>query len=348
MKNKGISLIVLVITIIVMIVLSGAIILTLSNNGIIDKASGAVDKTNEATVKELAELGWAEAYMKGAKTIADYELSVKEKLEKNKIDISEYAIKVTKSGVKVVRGWIQDGLTVKKGNTVLTIGDDFNYDETAEGTKNVAWKVLGANDNGELLIMSTSDVESIIYIGDTDNKDLAESQNDWLTGAAQLDKICEPYGKGKSATGVRSIRVEDVNKITGYNPESPKFEAGTLYEYGNEVTYSYNGTTTPQYKGTNGLKGKMLNEFANGFYYYNGTDFVIGDLSTKEGTIITVKSNFYGYNAADLDTIDSNSKAYKMLFGEKAVVWYWLASTYVWPHQWNLEYRYAPCISVLK
>ena len=45
-RNKGISLIVLVITIIVMIILAGSIILSLSNNGIIGKANEAVDASN--------------------------------------------------------------------------------------------------------------------------------------------------------------------------------------------------------------------------------------------------------------------------------------------------------------
>ena len=53
-KKKGISLIVLVITIIVMIILAGSIILTLSNSGIINKANEAVGSTNEAQIQEMA------------------------------------------------------------------------------------------------------------------------------------------------------------------------------------------------------------------------------------------------------------------------------------------------------
>ena len=51
-KNKGISLIVLVITIIVMIILAGSIIITLSNSGIINKANEAVDLTNDKQMQE--------------------------------------------------------------------------------------------------------------------------------------------------------------------------------------------------------------------------------------------------------------------------------------------------------
>ena len=64
-RNKGISLIVLVITIIVMIILAGSIILSLSNNGIINKANEAVDASNFKQLEqyisvELIANGWYE------------------------------------------------------------------------------------------------------------------------------------------------------------------------------------------------------------------------------------------------------------------------------------------------
>ena len=61
--KKGISLIVLVITIIVMIILAATVVITLSNTGVINRASQAVDLTNEASVQDLAALIWADAYL---------------------------------------------------------------------------------------------------------------------------------------------------------------------------------------------------------------------------------------------------------------------------------------------
>lgn len=53
LKNKrGISLIVLVITIVIMIVLAGAVILALSNSNIIDKANKAKESYNMSSEKE--------------------------------------------------------------------------------------------------------------------------------------------------------------------------------------------------------------------------------------------------------------------------------------------------------
>ena len=49
--KKGISLIVLVITIIVMIIIAGAIIISLNSTNVLDKADTAVVNSNEAELK---------------------------------------------------------------------------------------------------------------------------------------------------------------------------------------------------------------------------------------------------------------------------------------------------------
>ncbi len=331
-KTKGISLIVLVITIIVMIVLAGAIVLTLNNSGIIDKATIAVDETNLATVKELTQMAWAEAYANGARTQSELQTAVDKALSDSKVNTEAYGILVTTKGVEVVRGWIQDGLTVKRGSKELEIGSDFNYDAEVEGYT-AGWKILGAED-GELLIMSTADIAKH-KLGNEGNATRGEEyvvqgQNDWLNGPAELDALCVPYGKGENATGARSIRVEDVNKITGYAPETAKFEKGEVGEYGNEVSFIYNGTKFPSYKTTNGISRTTTYEQEDGFRFYNGTEFVhVNNLEAgiKGTTFATLKSDGYEYKAADL--MDTTSDAYTMLFGGD-VGWYWIASTCVY------------------
>jgi len=63
-NKSGISLIVLIITIIVMIILASAIIITLSENGIIGKANTAVEDMNDAQLKEAITLAWSDAQLK--------------------------------------------------------------------------------------------------------------------------------------------------------------------------------------------------------------------------------------------------------------------------------------------
>lgn len=127
-KEKiGISLIVLIITIIVMLILAGTAIVSLGNNGIIDRANEAVDKINEREVQEVANLAWAEAYAAGKKTKKDLQTAVEAALESNNIDLKDYVITVTTSGVTVsskksiLESWkanvvdIVDGVPIPKG-----------------------------------------------------------------------------------------------------------------------------------------------------------------------------------------------------------------------------------------
>ena len=335
-KKKGISLIVLVITIIVMVVLAGAIIITLNNSGIIEKAQNAVDASNEATVKEVASLGWAEAYAGGARTQSELRDGVESALEKNNIDPEDYGMIVTTSGVTIKKGWLKDGFTLVKGSKILEIGDSVAYDETAGGTKTVAtnvdWKVLGADEEGNLLIMSASDIKTGFLLGDEKiGENIAASIEDMETGVAQLNAECEPYGYGEGVVGqARSITVEDVNSVTGYDPTT--YGKGQLYQYGNKVTYSYNGTTQPAYSSVV-KSGTLSSEHVNGFYYYNGEKVVhINDLTTGTSgeTFVTLTSDVYSYYGLELATISDteNAKAISMIFdGDDAV--YWLASPFV-------------------
>ncbi|MBQ8044423.1 MAG: type II secretion system protein [Clostridia bacterium] len=334
-SKQGVSLIVLVITIIVMIILAGTIILSLNNSGIIDKAQEAVDKTNEAQLKQIVQVGWAEAYASGARTEEELKAGVDAVIEKNKLDVSNYDIVVTTSGVTVTRkgtitGWRQEGLTVTNGTQTLQIGDSIEYDETNDGTITgltaTDWKVLGASVDGELLIMSTNDVESNYILGG--DEDLEESQNDWLTGGEELNEICRPYGQGKGAISARSIEVEDIKKIGEYDPSGDG--KGNLYEYGNEVIYSYNGTTNPAYAGSNGVSGELLDQHSNGFHYHNGEEFlVIDDLTTGVigQTFVILKNDYYSPGAG----VDEDSKVLDMIFGEEGTDYreasYWLASS---------------------
>ena len=64
-RNKGISLIVLVITIIVMIILASAVVVSLNNTDLITKAGEAVDGYNEQQNDVLSMLEWADQYLEG-------------------------------------------------------------------------------------------------------------------------------------------------------------------------------------------------------------------------------------------------------------------------------------------
>ena len=373
MKEKqGISLIVLVITIIVMTILAGAIILTLNNSGLIERASNAVEETNLATVKELTQMAWAEAYASGERTEEGLKAAVDKALEDNKVDTIKYEIEVTTSGVTVeLKGetkvkWVQEGLTVTNGSVTLEIGDTIAYDETAGGTITgltaTDWKVLGASDEGELLILSSKYIETDIALGGIELPvDIDLALDDYINGVSKLNKMCEEYGKGNGAIKARSINIEDINKITGYNPDIARYGEGKTDEYGNVVTYLWTGNDDPYLSASNGVEGDMIGTLHFSYFtYFDGEKFVTlrndGATADEPIEIMTLKTDYYYYYPTTLTTnsdgqqngISNETKAYKMLMvlaDNNSYASYWLASTYIKSGDFDYAYWGMRCVS---
>ena len=142
-NKEGISLIVLVITIIVMIILATTIILSIKDSGIIDKAKEAKAKTEIATAKELSEIARAEWEMLSIREQKDRDISdyVKEKLENAGINPDDYAIDdngkvdlpVAMVG-EIKYATLQEAVNVAKDGTrtTITIINSINLDEMVE------------------------------------------------------------------------------------------------------------------------------------------------------------------------------------------------------------------------
>lgn len=223
----------------------------------------------------------------------------------------------------VMNPWVQNKTEVtkklKSGTVTLNVGDNYTYDCGVEGYTG-AWKVLGA-ENGKLLIMSTVNVGTLTL----------EGKNGYNNGISKLSEMCEPYGRN-----ARSITVEDINRVTGYNPtnqgDGTIYGAGEFWKYGSEVTYTASGSST-----TNG------NTYTGSITYEHPDERKIGSNGV---TSITVKNTYYSYYPYLLTTsnsttgeckgIPTSSPAYEMIFGKATDTSassgnnYWLASSYVY------------------
>ena len=148
--KKGISLIVLVITIIVMIIIAATVVISLSNTGIIDRADQAVQLTNEKQVQDFAAMVWAEKYMDEYRG-EDLTREVLEELEAEGITADDWNITITDSGITV------------KNKVVSAKEISFTIDGTSykalEGMTWVDWLVSSYN-TAEATITSDN-----IYIG---------------------------------------------------------------------------------------------------------------------------------------------------------------------------------------
>lgn len=266
--------------------------------------------------------------------------------------------------------WTQSGDTITLGDTALKVGDYVKYenDKDASGkavtteyaskatttgystdqifkasTYTGGWKVLGVK-GGKIQLISAEPIQPDEggKSNSTGNYCL-KGQNGYVNGVSELNKIAAIYGKGKGATGARSITVEDINKITGYDPANTgtgkPCDDDQIYAYGNEVTYYWKGDDKPYYVGSNGVTGSLSSSHSR-FTWYDGSHWQSSPKSTtasntEEGRerIATIKCTRYYYYPNTLTTssggttkgIETSSNEYKTLFGK----YYWLASPYV-------------------
>ena len=188
--KKGISLIVLIITIIVMIILSVSILITLSNTGIIERANQAVELTNEKQVQDLASLIWADAYMKG---LTDQELvnEVKLRLDEQGITDANWDISISNTNISIssVKNRTPLGSLITPDN----YGDTIDYTVTVNGTTYNNWRIYYHNEEYVYLIAG----EKVGHYGTFGNVNSLGVSPDELT-AAELE-LYDAFRVGNNA-----------------------------------------------------------------------------------------------------------------------------------------------------
>ena len=391
--SNGVTLIALVITIIVLLILAGVVIATLTvDNGILTKARTAQTTTNEKDEEEQIKIGYSE-YLIADQTgkQADFKVSGAT-VTGNKGD---WKIKFGKTGKEYYFDgdtitkdvWKQDGDTITniETNQTLKVGDYVDYDPTLEanasdltytsktdrtGTnsdqefnvstyKNAGygWRVLGTS-NGKIRLISEEFIGAGTYTDSNRTKYTLKGQQGFINGIEELNKISAIFGHGKGAKKATSITVEDINGITGYNPETAKYGEGNFDEYGNKVTYTRGSGTALSSSATNGRKWSGTE---NTFNYYDKASKTFKAL-TSGSTKIT--STFYYYYPGTLNSLEDNptqgddgtgtyNKTFQMLFGkyskdadgcyrnftgEGVSPSYWLASDYASPGKWRVNW----------
>ena len=365
-ERNGITLIALVITIIVLLILAGVTIATLTgDNGILGKANEAKTTNDEEKAKEQIKIAVMGSYGK------DGELNYDD-LTKNlgQIGITElpdtasYPLEVTLDGVSATikangevnfttsGGYTQTGDTITSpdGKT-MKVGDYVNYDPTLEanasdltytstadktGTNSdqefnattyksaeYGWRILGVS-NGKIRLISEEFIGAGTYTDSNRTYYTLKGQKGFINGIEELNKISAIFGHGKGAEKATSITVEDINEITGYNPETAKYSQGDWDEYGNKVTYTKEGETKLSSSATN---GETWSGTIDTFNYYDKSNKTFKTL-TSGSTQIT--STYYCYNPTTLNTkqekptqgVDENgvyNTIYQILFGKYAV-----------------------------
>ena len=228
------------------------------------------------------------------------------------------------------------------------------------------WRILGVS-NGKIRLISEEFIGAREYTDSSRTYYTLKGQKGYINGIEELNKISAIFGHGKGAEGAKSITVEDINEITGYNPETAKYHKGYFSEYGNKVTYTRGEGTALSSSATN---GKTWSGTQSTFNYYDKTNKTFKAL-TSGSTEIT--STDYAYGPATLKDgftqpvqgVDENgtyNEVYQMLFGKYTIdnnsysrsftgtgtePYYWLASDYALVDNyvyWGLRLVYNGCV----
>ena len=364
MKNKeqGITLIALAITIIVLLILAGLSISSLlSDNGILKQSQTAAEQNKIQEYKQELTLKLLEAQLQTMETKLPADEGYVDSLRTNvmaKIDGGVYnkeektgdtlctattktgGYKYTITATEVIYGdigesgsegdgeegsagtWTQNGVQVTNGKVTLEVGSAVSG-YSANNVSN--WYVLGAQ-NGRLLITTNTNVAQVQLSG----------QTGYTGGIAKLNTEAAKYTNSQYAEGsARSINVNDINRVTGYNIDT-NFNEGNINQWGNEVVYTNKDNVIYYKKGENGIYpvNETSSEYTS-FTYWTGTEWKT--LDNKESST-QIQNTFYYYfpqtqntTSSSSTSINGSSNAYRLLFTDTSSIdkYYWLASMYI-------------------
>lgn len=131
--------------------------------------------------------------------------------------------------------WTQIGATITKGNIGMTVGDKINYKvDGYDGN----WLVFGVDNNKVILISEGYVNESFELDGTPDNFEEISIN--------ALNAECSQYANGKHSILARSVKIEDIDRITGYDPIKMEYGKDTHYAYNNQMTYTIYGVQQTQ------------------------------------------------------------------------------------------------------
>ena len=258
MRNKkGISLIVLVITIIVMILLAASVVISLSSTGIINKANDAANKTDFAQVQQYATLIWSEEYLnnKRGDTLKNDVLGkLEEYKDKYDFDITDTGINVTEKGAGAVIDW----------NTIIA----------------------DANANPEKYKHPDQSTSADIGIG-TDGQPVNMDLWNWVKNSTTSNKMClaTARGSGKNAgyIGTYTADGQIIGKVPQYIKPSAESEFFPV-EYMSSTFISCSGL-------------KIAPEIPTTVIYMNDTFYNCSNLTTAPVIPSSVEVMTYTFGA---------------------------------------------------
>ena len=338
-KEKGITLIALVITIIVLLILAGVTISTLTGeNGIITQASNAKEETIIGEEKEIIELATVQAM--GNNKYGDIEKSELENgldnyAEGNYQLDGDGPFKVTyidtqHSYIVNTDGIIEEYYDVsylKEGDYVEYIYDtaddyvlttdtsvvsknDVGYSQTVTQSSGLKWRIFNIDDiSGEIELISDTPTNSTLIL---------KGSPGYTNGVNIINDICEKqYSNQELGITARSINIDDIyNKMNA---------SGNEYIETHTSTKTWESVAVPTlclYE--NGLAIDSDTIKTNGLDVSDIYDFEISSWWTTGISSLIVTDSYV--SLANTSSYFDDTSIYEMIFGNSQ--YYWIASRY--------------------
>ena len=163
--------------------------------------------------------------------------------------------------------------TLEEDKTASSSADENGYDkQTFSINTDTKWRVLGEDDRGQILIVSADPVKK--DMGDTNNPYFyLYGAKGYINAEKELEKISKIYGHGVGATGARSLKIEDVNKICGVTVGEDGLTPAVDNWENFGKTYSYEN----QYASPEDYLARKKSNFSktSNEYYYTGNNSLL-------------------------------------------------------------------------
>ena len=191
LKNKGITLIALVITIIILLILAGISISALTNQGLFKNAKEAKNRTENSQKEEQEILNQYEDEL-------NRHLSNNRKIEENLIDN-------VKEGIIKIGDYVK--YTPDKTNTDAILQELNTYSGSSDNTtstltqENLNWRILDVKDGQVRLISEVPTTSKITLKG----------YNGYNNAVKLLDDTCNSlYNNSRLASKTQNLKIEDI------------------------------------------------------------------------------------------------------------------------------------------
>lgn len=311
-QNKGITLVALVVTIIILLILAAISIQLLSQTNLFEQAKQAKNTTENAQKEEN-------------KILSEYINEMNEYLYEKLIDIVEIGDYVDYNATNQYSYTSMQGNGKSNGNGA--------EDQTYKSSSEIKWRVFSKNkEKNELILISEEPIGNLTLNGSVG----------YLYAEEELNNICKIYGYGIGAdnskifnyeigdkiegiikkentgSGARCLSVEDINEKLNYkvknftNPYTksiyfPSLNTETGYSIAtkerNDKTTYYNYSSLDYIEDTNSILYKMLFKNTQNTEYLS---FFLASRCERNDSTLT----HFGIHNINNNKVDSNSLGY--------------------------------------